>query len=400
MAVSGVVTRHEVDAANDFPDSGVTTLPTHRFESLDGLRGIASLVVVFAHAMLTQPFYWNLYFGPSPGPKTQSEWIISNTPIRLLWAGDKAVILFFVLSGFVLSLPWTNGRSRTYKSFFIARICRIYLPYCAAMLVAGALAVTLGGKAISGASDWINKFAWTSGIFPPTLPSVALMLGNDYSTWIDNPTWTLVWEMRVSLLFPLLVIPVVRYGLKGAIAVAIGLWAAFVWGNSIEAVIPSAGSMLGTPHKTFFYAGYFLLGIVLAVKRREITNLTSRGNGMVALALVFAGLAIWFVNWTVYRDAIKGIGAAFLLIAAISKGAPQSWLMTAPAQWLGRVSYSLYLIHVPIILVGEYLLYPRLSHYEIVAIAIPIALVAAEFFHRTIERPAQELGRSFANRSS
>jgi peptidoglycan/LPS O-acetylase OafA/YrhL len=370
-----------------------------RMPSLDGLRGIAALVVVFGHAMLTQPFFWVLNFGPFAGHSTNYDWL-RTTPLRLLWSSDKAVILFFVLSGFVLALPWINGRQRPYSSFAISRLCRIYLPYCAAMLFAGIFAVALGGQRIPGASDWVNVYGWANYIYRPTIPSTILMLGNDYSTWLDNVTWSLVWEMRVSLLFPLLVIPVIRWGLRGAVIVGAGLWVAFSLSQAADTKFPFASYILGHPHDTFYFAAFFLIGIVLARYRDVLTDLASKGKGLGSIALVIAGSWVWLHNWTIQPEFMKALGAALFLVAAASDGLPRKLLTTIPVQWLGRVSYSLYLIHVPIILIAEYLLYPRLSHVAIVGVAIPTALLVAELFHRSIERPAHELGRYLVQRKA
>jgi peptidoglycan/LPS O-acetylase OafA/YrhL len=114
------------------------------------------------------------------------------------------------------------------------------------------------------------------------------------------------------------------------------------------------------------------------------------------LVLVVAGLAAWLVTWQ--ADIMRAAGAALLIVAAISNGLPRRFLSTTPIQWLGRVSYSLYLIHVPVFLVAEHLIYPKLPHVLIIAISIPTALVLAEIFHRTIEQPAHELGRSMVRR--
>jgi peptidoglycan/LPS O-acetylase OafA/YrhL len=364
--------------------------PKQRFESLDGLRGIAALVVVFTHSMLALPHYWNVMTRMNPEARHSFDWVILDTPLRLLIGGENAVTLFFVLSGFVLSLPWISGNGRSYGTFFVSRLCRIYLPYVAAMLIAGALATKLG-NVIAGASFWVNYYAWANHVTPYTVPSVLLMLGNNYSAWIDNPTWTLVWEMRVSLLFPLLVVPVARWGMKGAVAVAIGLWSAFTWGAAVESALPDASSVLGNPHQTFYYAAFFLLGIVLARYRFSLMRVT-----WAPLVLVVAGLAAWLVTWQ--ADIMRAAGAALLIVAAISNGLPRRFLSTTPIQWLGRVSYSLYLIHVPVFLVAEHLIYPKLPHVLIIAISIPTALVLAEIFHRTIEQPAHELGRSMVRR--
>jgi peptidoglycan/LPS O-acetylase OafA/YrhL len=370
---------------------------TDRMQSLDGLRGVAALIVVFAHAMLTQPFFWTLHFGPHTSPRTAIETWIADTPFRLLWSGSAPVILFFVLSGFVLTLPWAGGRQLPYGKYLISRFCRIYLPYLAAMIFAAIFAYLLGGIRIPGATDWINIYAWISGFkatsVPVYLSSIVLVLGNDYSTWLNNPTWSLVWEMRVSLLLPLIVIPVMRWGLAGAVVVVFALWLGLGFGKIGAASFPEATALLGRPHMTFYYAAFFLMGAVLARYRVALTNLASRGSGEGSILLLLAGLWSWYTNWAVQQELMIGVGAMLIIIAAISDGLPRAFLLTAPVQWLGRVSYSLYLVHVPIILIAVHLLYDILPYSVIAPIAVLTSLVFSELFYRAIERPAHRLGR-------
>ena len=62
---------------------------------------------------------------------------LANSPRTLLvYGGHQAVILFFVLSGFVLYLPYTHTAEHIlYADFVIKRICRIYLPYQFSVLI-------------------------------------------------------------------------------------------------------------------------------------------------------------------------------------------------------------------------------------------------------------------------
>jgi peptidoglycan/LPS O-acetylase OafA/YrhL len=96
-----------------------------RFVELDSLRGLAALTVVLGHLRLL----WQGEVQPA-SPTLNLLFKILNP------AGNGAVILFFVLSGFVLSLPAVAGRPQKYIVFLIRRIFRIYLPYLAALAVA------------------------------------------------------------------------------------------------------------------------------------------------------------------------------------------------------------------------------------------------------------------------
>jgi peptidoglycan/LPS O-acetylase OafA/YrhL len=369
---------------------------TGRLESLDGLRGVAALVVVFTHALLSQPVFWDHVTGVAPN--TIISWLIGYTPLRLLWAGDKAVILFFILSGFVLTIPWTTGRNRAYPIFLLSRICRIYLPYCVAMLIGAVLATKLGGHLIPGASGWINMYGWAGQVNEDTLPSVLLVLQNSYSTWLNNATWSLVWEMRVSVIFPLLVIPVVRWGWMGTIAVSVFLWAAFGLGQAVDSVNPVMSAYIGDPHKIFFYATYFLVGSIMARYRGILTKLGSVQNGAVATSLFLAGMAYWLIHWPT-NELLNIPGGILVIIAAISTGPINRFLNKPVTQWLGQVSYSLYLVHVPIIMSLNYWLSPSISHAKIAILSIFLSLMVAEVFYRIIEQPSHNLGRFLTRRN-
>ena len=76
-----------------------------RLEVLDSVRGLAAFVVVIHHCLLTIPSFSNYFFsGWRATPSNGFEWLMFDTPARLLWAGYEAVTLFYVLSGLVLAL--------------------------------------------------------------------------------------------------------------------------------------------------------------------------------------------------------------------------------------------------------------------------------------------------------
>src|ERR1700677_1903882 len=93
-----------------------------RFIELDALRGLAACAVIFLHY--------------SSVPMELPTWLadlIAYTPFFLLVCGTQAVVFFFVLSGFVLSLPYIRGSSEPYLAFIIKRVFRIYIPYLVAI---------------------------------------------------------------------------------------------------------------------------------------------------------------------------------------------------------------------------------------------------------------------------
>ena len=80
-----------------------------RMHSLDGLRGVAALVVVVHHLLLTLPWFADRVGLGQLGTKGQFTFSWHNlfeyTPLHILYGGTEAVVIFFVLSGFVLINP-------------------------------------------------------------------------------------------------------------------------------------------------------------------------------------------------------------------------------------------------------------------------------------------------------
>ncbi|MEC5180838.1 acyltransferase family protein [Arthrobacter sp. CG_A4] len=92
-----------------------------RVTQLDGLRGIAALVVVSCHVVSTLPGIGSVFDNRSVGLTTAETWAVFS-PLHVLWNGTPAVHVFFVLSGFVLVLPFTRpGAVRSWAQFYAAR---------------------------------------------------------------------------------------------------------------------------------------------------------------------------------------------------------------------------------------------------------------------------------------
>ena len=172
--------------------------PSRHLPELDALRGVAAMVVLLNHFQAA----WLRTAHPA--------WLAHPAyvpPLWLLLNGHASVILFFLLSGFVLSLPRLHGARPGYAVYVLRRICRIYLPYLAALLVSVAACSLFFRLRLDG--RLLPEF-WPQR---PDLASVlqhAAMLGR-LNVWrYDGPAWSLVHEMRISLIFPLLLFCALR----------------------------------------------------------------------------------------------------------------------------------------------------------------------------------------------
>ncbi len=321
-----------------------------RFVALDSLRGLAAITVVILHFLIM----WLPADGASLS--RHQSWLLAL--LSPLFAGSDAVILFFVLSGFVLAMPFLQGRVQPYPRFVLRRIVRIYLPYY------GALAAAFAAAGIWRGHRYINHWAqpfwnepWNLGLVVNHLLLIGVYKTHPY----DFVIWTLVEEMRISLIFPLLFWLVMRRGWKSAFMAALLI--------SCLASLPSlqrgpvATSLLLTVH----YASFFIVGICMAAQLSRIEGWWHRQSrlvigGLLAAGFIFygyAGLLSAFLQlhsgnarlWATLtpRDWFAGLGAVTLILGAVFSASVKSLLLLRLPHFLGKISYSLYLIH-PVVL--------------------------------------------------
>ena len=144
-----------------------------RISALDALRGIAALAVVFSHAI-------NKHAWPV--------WLVGLTPLGALRDGRSPVILFFVLSGLALTVSLRQPRTRGYLPFAARRICRIWLPFAVAIVLAAICCGLVDTRP--------DPQAWN--VWLPDLPNLdntldtLAMLGRRQDTVLDIPVWSLI----------------------------------------------------------------------------------------------------------------------------------------------------------------------------------------------------------------
>jgi peptidoglycan/LPS O-acetylase OafA/YrhL len=367
------------------------TAPTHIVE-LDSLRGLAAMSVLLLHFlegwMQTSPPHYVGYFFYIP----------------LLTSGNAAVMMFFVLSGFVLTLPQMAAKPASYSAYAVRRICRIYLPYLAALALA-----LLGCWRFHGLHLYGDRFqiTWREA---PSISGVAqhLALLGRYDVYAYNtPTWSLVHEMRISLIFPLLCLISLRLRAWMACAIAISLqFAARLMdrysGPYIGPGYPGVPSIFWSI--TVGFCGIFVVGSILARHRAQIiTWLTRLPSWLLTVLMVFA-IALYQYNAALHiprflRDFVAGLGAAYILMLALVPGGWLSRLLRLrPLRWLGKVSYSLYLVHMPILMTMAILLYKKAPPGPMLVPFVALSLIAAAVFHPWVEVPSMRLGRTLARR--
>ena len=382
-----------------------------RYRSLDGLRGVAATVVIGYHLLLVVPALSQTYVSGIASPFSP-EWWLYKTPIRLFFAGHEAVLVFFVLSGFVLTLPLrlTAERVWTWKSYYARRLTRLYLPVWASLIFALMLAFAVA-RNVSAASPWIASHK------PPTVVAVArdflLLIGTSN---LNSPLWSLRWEIWFSLLLPvmfygLLLIRMQRWWILGVILLA--LISAFAQFPKVAEALPGAFLTVGLLQ----YLPVFGIGMLLALHLKEIhatanTLRCLRFPRLVWVLLVVAAI-LFIVSPSLLPGVPKGydVSAAVAYLASLvgvvlviffaSEGRPFiRFLNLRPVQWLGSRSFSIYLVHEPIVVAAALLTHADgyLPWLFVALGLIPLILLFAEGFYRFIEYPSLGLSRRLGTR--
>jgi peptidoglycan/LPS O-acetylase OafA/YrhL len=225
------------------------------------------------------------------------------------------------------------------------------------------------------------------------------MLGQRKDTVLDSPVWSLAHELRISLIIPVLVLVQRRHGLQVmAGTFALTVIVAYLYGSLFGDILPLYGKTPGGSFEvTAYYVWFFCLGIATALHRDAITNFATRYRA----ELWIVSLVFLSIHWEsrLLTDALYGIGSMLLIWGVMVSPRVSDWLMTPLMQWLGRISYSLYLTHLIVMLTLYYGLRKFAPPaYIYVVVGIPISLIIAHLFTRLVDGPAIRASRRLARR--
>ena len=353
---------------------------------LDGIRGITAFYVMVYHL---------LAWVPSELPR----WLTRLQ--RPLSFGHVAVSIFIVLSGFSLGLPVARSQLLTLRggirSYFVRRARRILPAYYAATIVAIVVAIILGQHTDPGSTP--RDVSQTS-----ILLHVVLLqnLFREYESTINMAHWSVAAEWQIYFIFPLMLLPVWRRcGRVATYALSVILAATPLL------LLPKSYNLSWTCP---WYVALFATGLIASTfEQRHISSLKS---SCLFLTMVALGGAYLLVHHKYYRvdverpfvdmakDTIAGTVVAGILVYGTSLNlGPRTLtlfrlLETLPCRLLGRISYSLYLVHCTVLSVclymaARYHFTPTSGFYVRTGFGIPASLGLATVFYIMFERPFQ-----------
>jgi peptidoglycan/LPS O-acetylase OafA/YrhL len=347
-----------------------------RLAGLDGIRGLAALYVVINHVFLRA----------FPG------YPVDHAPFWAGWFiyGRFAVVVFIVLSGFSLALsPACHGWRLDGIAQFARRRARRILPaYWAALVFSLAVAWLIVSQPGHGMPD--AKSVLVNG----------LLVQNIVGAHSPNAAfWSMAVEAQLYLVFPLLLLIVLRRGAIAMLAaVTLVVVAVGIFGPHVPRVdtfvIQSAPDLAA-----LFAVGILAAGIVGASTARRSWPwhwLALAAAAPVAATIWWQG-SVWTLDHLFWVDLALGPAVACLL-AGVATGRPASLvrlLDSRPIHSLGLSSYSLYLTHAPIVvIVYEKLVAGRVAQgvpafLVTLAIALPLTIGFARVFASVFETPFQ-----------
>jgi peptidoglycan/LPS O-acetylase OafA/YrhL len=321
----------------------------------------------------------------------------SYPPLKFLIAGHGAVIVFFLLSGFVLALPQIRGKKTGYATYLVKRICRIYLPYLVALAFAVAGCWIFHGLTAYG--YWFH-FTWHKAPSWRLVLDHVLFIG-DYDVAAYNTAfWSLVQEMRISLIFPFVCAGVLRrrraVGVIGAILLSV-----------IAGLVEHFTHIPQMVVQTVSYLGIFILGITAARSRGEMVAWLEK-TSVTKSWMFFLGSVFFFFyassvsaalrtgdTGTDILTAVSGMG---LIFYSLGDRRVSALLLGRVPRFFGRISYSLYLLHGTVLFLLVYMTYGRLPLMAILVPYLVITTVLATAMYQVVEVRSINLGHAIAGR--
>lgn len=369
----------------------ITEAAKPRYELLDGLRGVAAVLVIWYH-----------FF----------EGFATSGVDQMMNHGYLAVDFFFVLSGFVIGYAydgrWKKGM--TAGRFMLRRVIRLH-PMVIFAIVFGAVAYLIQGSVKwDGTSVPVSSLLWALllGMFLiPILPGAGIdVRGNGEMFPLNGPSWSLFFEYIGSILYAIVLHKLPRRALQLVVAVsAVGL-AACAFSNMSGAYSIGVGWSLADGG---FFGGFFRLSFSFSIgllMSREFKPRRIRGAFWLCAAVIAVLMACPYVGgnepsaWNAAYDLLCTLVIFPAVVYIGACGNTTDAFSSKVCNFLGALSYPVYIVHYPIM----YMFYAWVwSHgytfaqvWPVCAVLFPGILIFAWLVMRYYDTPVRRfLSRRF-----
>ncbi len=325
-------------------------------------------------------------------------------PFAVSRDGFAAVCLFFVLSGLVLSRKYFSDPEHPFSlsselvPFYIRRLARIYLPFLAILIVSALFEhyFVVEHKTNPMPQGWIVDF-WTQRTTWHSFFQQAVLLvrsGDDQFRLIP-PDWSLTLEINISFWVPVMILVATQ---------STGALIFFLLTSVVLFRVPG-------------FVLHFGMGILIAKYfsplQRQIQKRSSGFKfGMLGIGLLLYQYRVARIHWPLplrtpghesWTWYVAGVGASLLILSVIGSRHLQRLLKLAPFTYLGRISYSFYLLHFLVLkCLSPYFLTiinrwvttgTEVSYLLGLLATIGVTVLLSDVAYRWIEIPSIQLGR-------
>ncbi len=359
-----------------------------RLVELDGLRGLAAAVVLIYHSLETVPALAEVGARPGVVPTGAFHRLLTQSPLHLLWAGHEAVLIFFILSGVALTYPvarrHAQGRRFDWVDYAPRRFVRLWLPAAASTTFA-VIAMLLVPRSENPALGH-----WMTAIHPTGLDARQMLM--EYLL-IPKHAYrnTVLWSLHAEAIFSF-VLPLMIFGVALCARWRLS-WLPVAAALAVPVITASPGS--GS------YLPVFTVGAVMGwawghdpVVVPERPRPWATAQALICLLLIT--LAWWpgMESHAAQRitNAVTLAAAAYLVHLVVRAGALRGLLRSRTVQYLGLMSFSLYLVHEPVV-VSLRLLTQSTSPWWLLILAPAASAPLTWLFQRYIEAPSHRLAR-------
>jgi len=309
-------------------------MENNRVEYLDSLRGLASISVILSHFVLA--YRLDIQFKA-----------LFYSPLHLFFDGFAAVTFFFVLSGYVLTLSLDRKKEIAIGDFYLKRLFRIMPAYIVTLIIS---LICYSYYSVirtnPESSEWINSF-WSK---PQDLNSFLrqlIFLRTPGHGELVCQNWTLNEEMKFSFLIPFLY---------------------FIGKKSSSLLFLTFNIVLAVLFNASVFVFHFSMGIYLALNQDRILTFFKKLKAQYAILIGCLTVLLYTYRYTIpmyyyyhFRKlnflnnddmiwVFTGLGSFLILLYCFSNLKIQSILNHSFFRFIGKLSYSIYLLHILVLI--------------------------------------------------